>query len=315
VGNKSGELMITSGAPPQGPTGFGISRSYQVYVVDGFNGRIAIFDLKMSFIRNIPIPAIDLHYRMLPETIKIDENDNMVLYGDLISSISEDKDSVGLMKISKEGNRTGFHLYRDLFGVGTNAIESSSIDRSFYLIGDKIFYNDLEKKIRVIDEKGDVLPNDKTQGLIKTTNMLNIEYKVKADEVYNAKNPELKLFPDKNLYISGRFYTRDLRDYKKYVKIKRNNRGSLIKDKLPINIDEMKSGLFLDYDKDGNSYWYGYSYAHKTEAVLVLSPENDILDWFATPGFQNYAVASTGDVYFMKKEVDGMIFYKVLRSW
>lgn len=293
IGNNIGEIGYDAkGLPGDGPLTakiFTIGPNNNLYIFDKLDGKIQIYTLNLSFIKEINVRThLVLHiYHM-----KINEKGDIILY-----------DGFGLKKINFNGEL--------IYEVKKNLLPAEIIyDRNYFPYDDFVFYYDKNNNINCIDPNGNIMEDEAVERLI---NEINSSIIIKSpneeemiDDMLEDFNEKEKLLILQNRILSSNGYFLVNKVYK-YLREKKGQTKS------NSNNTEIKvAGYYLiGYDSEYNSYW------ESDAGFFVFSKYGEYLDSFKqlTIGMGYEAVSPAGDLYYWEVKPEGVFFYKITRRW
>jgi hypothetical protein len=298
LGRQDGQLMLDKNVMPSGPITFMVSKKNIIYVGDTLNGRMSLFDLNFDFIKNISYIFKEDNIPYVPDTIKIDDKDNIILYSH----------QQGLYKLDASGGKQYFV---------SDEKKQLNLDGedNYFSIDDYVFYYDQAGNLKIIDKEGTVKDDKAAKEIIKgystatTTRSSN-----------TIDNQKLLDFAEKNklLIVNNELLTTD---YGKYMQIKKFYKATKPQTKgaSPINNFDLKTISIVRYigvDVNQNQYWQGeLKITSNPPLILVFSKDGDVIDSFYIPKWVATTVAPNGDIYLMQSLETGISFYKVTRRW
>jgi hypothetical protein len=308
-----------------------ISRENMVYVPDGANNRINLYDLSLNYVKSIKEEG-KRTFIDKSQTLMIDE------HGSMYYSFPDS----GLFKLDKGGKRI---YYIDAHDLPKNVIYKNAL----FLIDDEAYYYGDDDKIRLIAKDGALEDTESAFARLEEHSINNKMKTTSIDPQIELTSEKKKIFTDIRkekhyiltddcAYISdakrAREYFKQIRTVRDYVyKSESNKPDNTQYDELPTNTS------FISYDDDHNGYWMGEVMDGKGAFeyyILVYSKYGEFLDAFYY-GAQKYVkqnnqtfierdarypttgaiitIAPSGDVYFLMGNEKEYTFYKVTRSW
>jgi hypothetical protein len=297
IGSKDGQLMYDKNALPGKPFTFTISKKNIIYVCDTLKWRISLFDLSLNFIKNINYFFKEDNIAFVPDTIKINDNDDIILFSNLH----------GFIKIDNSGVKK---YYIDIRNQDHNIGNLNN----FFAIDDYVFYYDDKENLIVIDKAGTIKDVEFVKEIIKS-------YSVASASILNtADSQKFNDFAEKNklLIHNNELFTAEYQKYIKINKFKKANslqaKGVTMKNN--INLDTVNLETLLGADINQNQYWRGALKENwKSTLITVFSKDGEVIDCFLIPQNMFTTVAPNGDIYLMQSLGTGISFYKITRSY
>lgn len=292
IGSGENELYYEphiAGMDEHGPTSIGIDSEGKLYICDGWNRRIVVYD--QDFQQKYSI--FYEYYNMLngaDQLFIIDE----LLYG------------IGIRSSAMLGDMNGNTFFKIQFS--NLPIQSVKINKNNY-----IGYNNYYFFYLTNGDINCVPPPDDTSTSWKEWKVLNNQ---ETRTLFTAKIPELEglsIDNDNMLYKDGKLYTRYYGHFYKYFSSLYDNwdvdnRHSI----MPFPFSVSNSVYYIGEDKSGYTYWdmggliRVYSKDGFVKSIFLYS----IDDLFMFP-----AVHPSGDLYYLKYDPEGMYLYKIERQW
>jgi hypothetical protein len=318
------------------PRTFIISNKNLIYVPDGANNRINVYDLSFNYVKTI-IESGKRTYIDKSRTMQIDDDENMYY------SFSDD----GLYKLDKEGKRVFFVDAKKLPG------DTLTHNALFPIKGEVFFYGN-DNEVRLITNNGVIENSEKAFARLNTLSLNNESRMVSSNSKFVLPVEKKKLFNDirnekQCIMIDDCAYIYEAERVRQYFK-----RISEIKDFVEKNdplvadnkskkaqFDVLPAGAsFIGYDSDHDGYWvsrerneinayslfiliyskYGVfldAFYYGAEKLMkhenTTSMDNDLFRYPTTAAV--IAVAPSGDVYFLIGNEKEYTFYKAARRW
>ncbi len=261
------------GGGTTGPMAMSFDDKDNMYICDGINNRIVVYKNKeLVKIINNKSKNIILGTRK----IYFDNKNNLILFYEGF-----------LKKINTDGEEIFNKTNKDIINS-----TSGMYDR-FILIDDEIIYYDYKNNPVIIDSKGKIMNPEESKKRIdkinKSENKRNKSISNKEKEFLNNK---------KIINKNNRLLTREIRDYKEYLKIKDKVKKN---DKINIIDTQSEPHDLIGYDKFNNSYWNGRRKGY--DVAFVLDPDGYILSCIKLKEYQKInAIDNEGNLYYMEPD-------------
>lgn len=296
-GDGIGELLYIEGDMGLGgyPRAITIAENNKVYVCDGGNNRINIYDINFNYSEQIKIKDDEEYDISDSYKILVDEYENIIrTYSDIL-------------KTDKKGNI--------LFQLNPSEINSDY--NSYFVYEDYLIYYDKKYIYHFINNDGNILDKEKEN---KILDAMKTKYKGTLRDDPGLQDKLDEYIYDNNLILMGdRLLSKSKSKYKKYFNfIRENIKDRVIKDKITVNLNIILLYNLLGFDKYDNSYWMGAKSSTEADEfiIVVFSKYGEVLDCFYIDYDFGYPdVSPDGDLYNYSCSENGHTVYKIKNVW
>lgn len=300
-GSDKGKLQINLKLPQGGPTTMNFDQEGNWYIIDFLDRRLLKFNNNLEQINE----AKDIHAITAKEFV-INSNNDVIGYNNKVFTVDN---LSGEKKIKIDLNNS------DLF--------DKVYDNPNFIYNDSMvfFYLKNGDLISIVDPNNDSKKNiEKIMKKEETKKYLEDRKKSLLLSIFKLNKNDADVKDNKFIVINGELQNRDYKDFYKFFKEIKQEKGSKTKTlnpKLEKFTDDYLAKLremrYIGKDKDGNFYWD--SFASK---ILIFNNEGELIDAFKYNYLKSFitpAVHPSGDIYFFAYDSNQSYLYKIARQW
>lgn len=300
IGEKDGEVGFDINALEVAgrihPLSFSISPDGYIFIADIVNKRIVIFKNTLFFDRNINWKSAgQIRNKMI-----ITNENNIITY----------LARKGIFLIKNTNEITKIHdPFFDFNKLNNN---------NYFYFDNYITYFDIYNNLKALTLQGEIFNKDKTIELLKIYNESNNQNK-NNNIIIEQKHQFNKI--EKVSFVGNKLLTTDFNIHKRYyvflTKNMNDDKSKAIKHTLP----KLSDIMFINYDADDNSYWYGEVAEEKRRIIIIYDKYGNLVEIFYTKNNAIYDIAPNGDVYILETDITeveankGYKLYKVENKW
>ncbi|MBN2440538.1 MAG: hypothetical protein JXJ04_04315 [Spirochaetales bacterium] len=294
VGSLPGELGFLSVEPPvfaiTYPNTFAFDHNNLLYVFDGYNKRINIYDRNINYQAEI---KKDNYYLFGVSKIKFNSSNEMVF-----------TDAYGLTMFDMTMN--------PVFSIDNKDMPTSVINAyNFFPYKEYIFYYNNSGTILCLNKKGKHIEQIEISKVIKEnfdkeTTLFKNNSKLRETLFAYIKENNLLLLSNKILN------TNKFKVFGNYFTFMRNLNNSY-EDKYLINY-EANINNFIGFDDNCNMYWDGVM--KKNGIIVVYNYYGYVIDCIKIEkNYEAKTIAPNGDIYYMEPSEKGTSFFRIRNTW
>ena len=287
-GNNNSEIGYDKYALTKSAAGvrtFTLSDNNEFYICDPYNNKIGVYSIKLSYKRMIKLEGPSYLNRYYADKILVSGSNEIVVMGY----------KFGLTKYTESGKL--------VYNIDASKLTRSILYHKHLLLVNGIIYYYLKNELMMIDLQGDIAKID-----------VRI-HQLYVEENFKLNSSFIKYLNENDILLINK--TIFPRDYGNLLQIRELNQNSrIISNNENIDIDELNTPVLIGIDMNGNTYWAGNWGQNGRKSVFIFSNTGMLLDAFNyNLKFESLTISNTGEIYFIRPEIDGTYFYRIRNTW